>query len=215
MATILSLPIWSPVYFGYPYTVTPQWKTLSSRTESGKVQLRVQWAKPIRSISISGSGLSGGEIYQIESFYNSRNGSGLPFYWEDVRPVDDGGTKASRVTDEVLGTGDNSETNFSYQRTYVHNSSVFAVDTNYIKPSTTTVYLDDVVQSSGYTNHIEKSSASDDARILFTSPPGNNVVVKVDYTELIKVHFITDTLDINNVGFGIYEYSIQMEEISD
>lgn len=214
MATILSLPIFTPQYFGFPYIITPEFKTLTTQSEAGRKRFSSVWTRPKRTIQLSGDGLTGAEIDIIEEFFMVAMGMGNGFYFEDVRLATNGLTK-SKVVGEQLGVANGSNDTFNYQRTYTFGSDTSTFDVNYVKSSSTTVYDNgSVVSSSDYTNHIEKDSTND-AKILFNSPPTATHVITVDYTELIKCHFASDSLEIEYDAPNVYKWSMTLEEVLD
>lgn len=220
MGSTLSYPVFSPIYFGYPYTVNPTWKNLASKSEDGKLQVRLQYTRPMRTIQIQGDGLSSDEMNTITQFWYARKGSGSRFYFEDISPQDTTmptPTPSSFVNKAILGTGDNSKTYFEFLADYSDGSTTLALPVYFVKSGSVSVYLNsgsgDVLQSSGYTQSIETTSSSDIAGITFNSAIANGTIVKASFNELLQVHFKNDTFESTYNGFNTWSYKLEMEEL--
>jgi uncharacterized protein (TIGR02217 family) len=112
------------------------------------------------------------ELQQLIGLFNTHGGSFESFLFPD--PDD------NAVTAQVVGTGTGSATQFQLVRTlggFVE--PVYAVNGS---PS---IYLDAVLQSSGYT-------ISSSGLITFTSAPGNGVVVTWTGSYYWRVRFVQD-----------------------
>ena len=88
-----------------------------------------------------------------------------------------------QITQELIGTGDNVETDFPVTRTYTWGSLSRVRDLYKLVSGTQTVYLDDVEQASGWTINVNTGILS------FTSAPGVGVTVKITTQYHIPVRF--------------------------
>jgi uncharacterized protein (TIGR02217 family) len=107
-------------------------------------------------------------------------------------------SKNSKRLAESVGTGDGAET-------------VFTLDCFPIDTSTLKVYLDGVLQTSGYT--VTNNLTTEAAEVTFTNPVGDNVVVTADYEYYIQVRFAIDELDRELFAYLLYNTSLELIEV--
>ncbi len=69
---------WTPHYV---YERTPEWRTLRTEFESGRMQTRSKWASPRRRWHLVFRNITKTEAQAIIDFFNARKGRYERFYW--------------------------------------------------------------------------------------------------------------------------------------
>ena len=94
-------------------------------------------------------------------------------------------------TDQLIGTGDASETVFQLIKTYDTASKTYVRKILKPKTGTVTISFDDVEQVSGWSVDVTNGL------VTFVSPPGSSVAIKAGYEYYVPVAFANPDLDLN------------------
>lgn len=159
----------------------PIWKTGIQESASGKEQRATRWSYPRWRFSLSFEFLRddvNDEYQTLVSFFNSRQGRFDYFYYQDPSEY--------QVTAQGLGSGDGVQTQFPL----VKSLGTFS-EPVFHSPSVTAVYLDGVLQSSGWTLTASTGGYGDDT-ITFSTPPGSGVAVTADFQFVYVCRFDMD-----------------------
>lgn len=166
----------------------PEFSTNIKQVTSGKELRAAYWSYPRWHFSLSYELLRGAseftELQTLMGFFMQRKGSFDSFLYED--PSD------HQVTGQVLGIGNGTITAFQCVR----------VLGGYVEPiknlhGTPTVYLDGVVQATGWT--------VSNGIITFSTPPSSSVVVSVDFQFYFRVRFKMDEAEFNQFMLDLWE----------
>jgi uncharacterized protein (TIGR02217 family) len=93
----------------WPVKRSPKWSTITQKPISGKETRLSNWTYQRYQWELQFAYLSQSDWQTLEAFFNSVNGSALPFHYND--PND------NAVTGGSLGTGDGTTTQFNFIRT--------------------------------------------------------------------------------------------------
>jgi uncharacterized protein (TIGR02217 family) len=186
-----------PVFPGLSYTVTktPGWATRMQRAVSGRTLRTSDYANPIWNFKLIYAVLhdspwcsytSPTELRTMMDFFNTSQGAFDAFLLND--PSD------NTATGSVLGTGDNTNTQFQLLRALVPGGRGEAM----IAPNVVgNVYLND--------SPVAGWSVDDTTGLVtFATPPGPGVVVTADFTYYFRVYF-PDALDFEEFAHDYWE----------
>jgi uncharacterized protein (TIGR02217 family) len=127
------------------------------------------------------------------AFFRARKGRAHAFRFKDWSDY--------QAVGQVIGVGNGTETSFQLVKTYVSGAEM---DTRIItKPvaGTVAIYTSDTLQTSGVSIDIATG------RVMFSSPPGNGIVIKADFEFDVPVRFETDQLVAQLDNDGLYSWS--------
>jgi len=178
----------------------PQFFTNISTLSSGEEQRNALWQSQ-RGIwqlayGIQDSSAPDSNIQDVIDFYYARMGQLHGFRFKDWSDFTITGP-------QLIGTGDGSETDFQVVKKYTSGSSTFSRVITRIVTGTLSVYVNDVLQVSGYTENL--------GLIAFSSPVTNTHTVKVTCEFDVPVRFNQDALSITTYRDGVF--SIESLEI--
>lgn len=167
-----------------------EYSTLIFQADSGKEKRRSKWSCPIRMLNCSLNNQSEDGVAFIWDFFKARKGK-YDTFWVKF-------PTSYAVAGEAIGIGNGSQT--------VFNLDYFPIDTASIK-----VYIDGILQLSGYT--VTNDLTNEIAKITFTVAPDTGAVVTVDYEYYIQVRFDDDKLSKELVQFKLYNSAIKLKEV--
>lgn len=167
-----------------------EFSTLIFQADSGREKRRSKWSKPIRTLDCSLENENEEAVNLIWEFFKARKGK-YDTFWVKF-------PTSFKVNAEAAGTGNGSQT--------VFNLDCFPVD-----PASVKVYLDGILQVSGYT--ITNDLTNEVAKIIFSSPPGENAAVAADYEYYIQVRFDDDKLSKELVQYKLYNTTLTFKEV--
>lgn len=150
-----------------------------------------RWADSRRTFQV-GLGLrNAADLAEVVALFEEARGRAHSFRfrdWSDYRSAAPG--DPITATDQRLGTGDGSETQFQLRKKY---GALNPYWRDVTKPEAGTVLLslDDVAQGSGWT--VDNATGV----VTFSSPPASGVVVKAGFQFHVPVRFEADRLDID------------------
>lgn len=167
-----------------------EFSTLIFQADSGKEKRRAKWSKSIRALDCWLENESEAGINLIWDFFKARQGK-YDSFWVKF-------PTSYKVAAEAVGTGNGSQT--------VFNLDYFPVDAASVK-----VYLNGILQVSGYT--VTNDLTNEVAKITFSAAPGAGVAVAADYEYYIQARFDEDKLSKELVQYKLYNASIKLKEV--
>jgi len=177
-----------------------EFNTTIVTTLAGYEQRNVNWLKARGRWDVSTGIKSQVDIAAVIAFFRARFGKAYGFRfkdWTDYQGIN-----------ENLGTGNGSNKIFQLARTYVSGSYAYQRDIKKPVAGTVNVYLNSILQSSGYT--LDTTTGL----ITFTTAPANTVLVNADFQFDVPVRFDTDALSVRADGPGIFVWdSIPIVEL--
>lgn len=185
----------------------PGFETKIVKVDSGREERTIRWNDAARTYDLRFKIRSRKTIYDLYSWFMAHKGAGHAFMFkdwndyastDDGRVISDGGAADTTHTDEMIGIGDGSQQNFQLQKTYTHGLFSTARAISRPVPLTTTIALDGVLQSSGWTVDTVTGIVN------FTTAPGIGVVVTAGYQFYVPVRISLQAdkqLDIRSVAF--------------
>ena len=177
----------------------PERRTEIVTLGSGFEERNQRWADSRRRYD-AGYGVRGvGDLYDVIAFFEERRGQLHGFRWRDWSDYRSGAPGSGiAATDQAIGTGDASETDFQLVKIY---GSDFAPWTRDIKKpiaGTIKVALDGTEQAEGADYTLDATTGV----ISFTSAPGSGVLVTAGFWFDVPARFDTDRLEVSLERFS-------------
>jgi len=167
-----------------------EFSTLIFQADSGREKRRSKWSKPIRTLDTWLENENDAAVNLIWEFFKARKGK-FDTFWVKF-------PTSFKVIGEAVGAGDGEQT--------VFNLDFFPVDTATVK-----VYLNGILQVSGYT--ISNDLTNEIAKITFSMAPGEGVVITADCEYYIQVRFDDDKLSRELVQYKLYNTTLKFKEV--
>jgi uncharacterized protein (TIGR02217 family) len=177
-----------PVDISYGATGGAMFSTDIVETFGGNEQRNINWSESRGQWNVAHGVKTQNQLDTLIAFFRARRGKAIGFRFKDWSDY--------RVTAQVIGTGNGTQTAFQLKKSY---TSLVTVDRPIKKPvsGTILVYKDAVLQVSGYTVDVTTGV------ITFTVAPANGVVVTATFEFDVPVRFDTDQIEINLESYGI------------
>ena len=177
-----------PVDISYGATGGAMFSTDIVETYGGNEQRNINWSEARGQWNVAHGVKTQSQLDILIAFFRARRGKAIGFRFKDWSDY--------KVTGQVLGTGNGTQTAFQLKKSY---TSLVTVDRTIKKPvsGTILVYKDAVLQGSGYTVDVTTGV------ITFTVAPANGVVVSATFEFDVPVRFDTDQIEINLESYGI------------
>lgn len=167
-----------------------EFNTSVTATFGGFEQRNVNWQKSRGRWDVSTGIKIKTDIDIIIAFFRARFGKAYGFRFKDW--IDYQGVGQS------IGTGNAALTAFQLIKSYVSGSNSYVRDIKKPVAGTVKIYLNGVLQSSGYTLDLTTGV------VTFSTPPANGVAVSADYEFDVPVRFDTDVLAVRADGPGLF-----------
>lgn len=201
---------------GWPVTKSPRFATRTQKAVSGRQLRIVDQILPIWSFTLTlpvlrddndtragngvGLGIGYTELRALAGFFLALQGAFGQFLFCD--PTD------SAVSAQALATGDGSTNSFQLGRSFGANgffeAPLLGVVSDGSKPFN--AYLNGVLQSpSSYTLTSRLSVNGIADTINFTTAPAAGVTVSADFTYYFVCHFTSDSLDLDNFLYQLWQ----------
>lgn len=178
----------------------PQFKTSVVSVDSGVEDRASSWLAPLWKFKLSRVLHSAEDNDLLRAFFMLRKGKGVGFRFKDWSDFS--------ATAQSLGSGNGSKTAFQIVKRYQFsdpvNGSTSFYDRTIKKPvvGTVSVYLNGVLQSSGFTINYTTGVIS------FSTPPANGVAVTASFEFDVPVRFDADHLNVTfDQNYGLYAWS--------
>lgn len=161
----------------------PGFSTTITELASGFEQRNADWAKARMGFDI-GYGIQDKQGFQeVIKFFYARRGRLYGFRFKDWSDYE--------ATDELIGTGNGTDTQFQLQKTYSDAGGSYVRFINKPVTGTVTIYVDDVeVDAADYTVDYTTGVVTFDAAV------GNGDVVTADFEFDVPVRFDVDKADV-------------------
>lgn len=173
---------------------TPIWKTGIQESASGKEQRATRWSYPRWRFSLSFEFLRdnvGSEYQTLVAFFNSRKGRYDYFYYVDPSEY--------QLSAQNIGSGDGTTLAFPLVKSLGgYTEPVFH------SPSVTAVYINGVLQSSGWTLTASTGGYGNDT-ITFSSPPASGAAITADFQFAYVCRFDIDEAEFNYLMLNFWE----------
>ena len=147
------------------------------------------------------------DVYTVQAFFLARKGPLNGFLWQD--PIDMASTVDGRTTswangsldpddeNQLLGTGDASETQFQLIKTYTSGGVTHTRNITRPKSGTVLVAVDGVAQTEGVDFTVDLTTG----QLNFSSAPGSGLDVTAGYEFYVPARFEEDRLEITMEAF--------------
>lgn len=179
-----------PTDISYGSAGGPTYQTQVVRTKAGHEYRNRDWSYPLHTYDVAWGIKEWDDLEELLQWFHARGGreDGFRFKdhldWKSCPPRD-----TAADTDQTLGTGDASETDFQLIKTYTRGAVTGTRQITKPVTGSVVVSLDDVPQASGW------SVDTTTGVVTFVSPPGGGVVVKAGYEFDVPVRFDIDELE--------------------
>jgi hypothetical protein len=214
----------------FSYVVVPQFSTLSTRFESGHVQLRAKIAKPRRSWKLQWKMASPSEAEQLHAFYREMVGASGTFDYvpSDPIPRPYSAPTMSSASSGALGSRTRyakfSWADASNETTPSVGYGTLAVDTSYVLTVTVPAFPTGVTKAwvyVGATSSVfcKQATAITTSAGTWTEPnegyasDGASPLTTNALTETVSVHFAEDSLEIVKNSAYVYSMGCTLEEL--
>ena len=171
----------------------PSFNTLSVRLASGATERLQRWPEPIWLYDVAYGIKSPEQMDSVYEFFLLRRGAVFPFRYEDFRDFTsalDHRSLAVSPSDQPIGVGDGSETQFQLVKVYTDASFTFTRTITKPKSGTVTVAIDNATKTLGADFTVDYSTGV----ITFASAPSNGANVTAGYQFDVPVRF-SDEVD--------------------
>jgi hypothetical protein len=173
----------------FPLTISQVWGTIITPFDSGAEQRRSKLDFPKFNVEMSFDPLSKSEVQLLWAFYQARKGSYEAFYLYTIPTTED-------WVGMYVGVGDGATQIFDLpgKSTSAH-----------------AIYVDNVLQSSGYSILTGGGEASAD-RVSFTAAPAEGDVISCDFTGYMRIHcrFSEDSMSKEMFSYVLYKTSMTL-----
>jgi uncharacterized protein (TIGR02217 family) len=171
----------------FPFTDEPSANSAIVRFENGSEQRVARYTRNRRIFRAAMNNIPDADRDTLLAFFEARNGPVEAFYLKHYREYS--------VTGEAVGTGDNNEDTFEF-------------DKQYVVALSETVYLD----GSPQTRTTHYTIDNDTGVITFVTPPGAGVAITADYEYYFKVRFGENSLPISLNSVSIHGVTFSLVE---
>jgi uncharacterized protein (TIGR02217 family) len=172
----------------------PTFKSTVFETNTGLEQRRSAWTRAKHKYDFSLGIRDMADMDTVREFFVGIRGRKNSFRFKDWNDFE--------LTNENIGTGDGSETEFQITKTYTTGSLTYVRTIK--KPVVgISVFVDSVLQTITTDYTIDTTTGI----ITFVAPPGNTLAVTVTGEFDVPVRFDVDTMSANHVGFESEDWS--------
>ena len=182
-----------PVDIAYGSVGGPEYSTDVIVTHGGYEKRNINWEAPRNLYNVAYGVQSQSQLDVLVAFFRARKGKAYGFRFKDWGDY--------QALNQQIGVGDGDEVNFQLVRNY--ESGVNSESRMISKPveNTVSVYIDDVLQASGWT--LEANTGI----ITFDTAPDVAAIIKADFEFDVPVRFDTDRLSVTLEDYGTYSLS--------
>ena len=189
-----------PPKIAYGASGGAQFNTTVTANLAGFEQRNINWNKSRGSWDISTGIKNKSDMDSVVAFFRARFGKAYGFRFKDWTDYQGVG--------QNIGTGNGTKTQFQIVKNYSSGSYGYVRDVRKPVSGTVKIYLNSVLQSSGYS--IDYTTGI----VTFTTAPANTVLVNADFEFDVPVRFDTDTISVRTDSPGTYTWdSIAIVEI--
>lgn len=173
----------------YPLIITQVWNTIITPFDSGAEQRRSKMSFPIFDVEMLFDPISKSELQTLWAFYQARKGAYEAFYLYTIPVTED-------FDALYVGVGDGA-------------TDVFDLPGK--TTSSQSIYLNNALQSSGYSILTGGGEASAD-RVDFTVAPTAGDVISCDFTGYMRIHcrFAEDSMSKEMFNYVLYKTGLAL-----
>ena len=182
-----------PADISYGSSGGPTFSTDVIEAFSGFEQRNINWSAARARYNVAQGVKTQSQLDELIAFFRARQGKAIGFRFKDWTDY--------QAVAQNIGTGNGSQTVFQLTKKYTSSVTVTRVIKKPVNNATMKVYLNAVLQSSGYTVNYATGE------ITFTTAPGSGVAVTADFEFDVPVRFDTDQLDAAIDDFGSRSWS--------
>ena len=182
-----------PADISYGSSGGPTFSTDVIEAFSGFEQRNINWSAARARYNVAHGVKTQSQLDELIAFFRARQGKAIGFRFKDWTDY--------QAVAQNIGTGNGSQTVFQLTKKYTSSVTVTRVIKKPVNNATMKVYLNAVLQSSGYTVNYATGE------ITFTTAPGSGVAVTADFEFDVPVRFDTDQLDAAIDDFGSRSWS--------
>jgi len=171
----------------------PERRTQIVELASGDEERNASWANSRRRYDAAYGVRRADDLATVVAFFESRNGRLYGFRWKDwgdYKSCLPSGTPAA--TDQVIGTGDGTNTAFQLMKTYASGAQTWIRTITKPVTGTVAVAIDGIVQASGWTVEISTGL------VTFATAPASGASVTTGFEFDVPIRFDTDRLDVTH-----------------
>ncbi len=171
----------------------PEYSTDVVVLSSGFESRNANWQTSRARYNIAHGVKNESQLAALIAFFRARKGKAYGFRfkdWSDFKGVA-----------QNIGIGNASQTSFQIVKNYNSGSSSYIRKINKIVSGSVNVYLNSVLQTSGY------SVNNNTGVITFTAAPASGVSITADYDFDVPVRFDTDSLSSSIDTYGVYSFA--------
>lgn len=182
-----------PADISYGSSGGPTFSTDVIEAFSGFEQRNINWSAARARYNVAHGVKTQSQLDELIAFFRARQGKAIGFRFKDWTDY--------QAVAQNIGTGNGSQTIFQLTKKYTSSVTVTRVIKKPVNNATLKVYLNAVLQSSGFTVNYATGE------ITFTTAPGSGVAVTADFEFDVPVRFDTDQLDAAIDDFGTRSWS--------
>lgn len=179
-----------PVDISYGTAGGPEFSTDIVVTHGGYEQRNSNWSQARARYNVAYGVKTKAQMQSLITFFRARKGQAEGFRFKDWTDYE--------AVGQLLGTGDGVVTDFQLVKHYTSGSVTQSRTITKPVDGTVKIYLDSVLQSSGYTVDLTTGMVS------FNTAPGSGVAVQADFEFDVPVRFATDRLSSSLDDYGVY-----------
>jgi uncharacterized protein (TIGR02217 family) len=188
----------------------PEYNTTIVVVKSGHEKRIANWTYPRHVYDVAYGVKSQDDLESLIDYFHVAGGMSQPFRykdWLDYKSVHTDQTPSA--TDQTIGTGDNSETDFQLVKNYVKGS--YSRQRLIAKPVSGTVLIsiDDVAQGSGW------SVDTTTGIVTFDTAPATDEVIKAGFEFDVPVRFESDELMVSLDDYKMGAAQVLIKETRD
>lgn len=179
-----------PTNISYGSSGGPKYQTQVVVTRSGREYRNADWELPLHQYDVAWGIREWTDLEVLLQWFHAMEARTHEFRFKD--PLDFNSTGVEETigdTDQTIGTGDDTETEFQLIKNYTRGSQTFPRDITKPVTGTTVISFDDVSQGAGWA--VDTTTGL----VTFDSAPTVGVVIKAGFRFDVPVRFNTDELD--------------------
>jgi len=170
-----------PNSIAFGSTSTPEFNTNIVTMKNGSEQRNINWNSCRLKYNVLNGIKTKVELMELISFFRARKGMAIGFRFKDWSDYS--------ATSQILGTGDDSTTEFQLIKTYISGTAYSRTITKPVSGSLS-IYIDNIET----TDYIINSTTG---IITFNTAPLNTQEIKADFEFDVPVRFNNDNLEIS------------------
>ncbi|MCT8159400.1 DUF2460 domain-containing protein [Pseudoruegeria sp. SHC-113] len=169
----------------------PERRTQIVELASGDEERNASWANSRRRYDVAYGIRRADDLAAVVAFFEARNGRLYGFRWKDWADFKSClPSQAPSATDQVIGTGDGTMTDFQLVKAYASGAQSWTRTITKPVASSVTVAIDGVEQAAGWSVDITTGLVS------FDSAPAAGVSITAGFEFDVPVRFDADALDV-------------------